>query len=311
MATMMPASALREEHQKVRALIKHESRRIADAEDLLRPFEDEKMAIYQQQLGDMSYAFTKSREVRSFFAEEYDSRNKQVMDKLALMRARTDKEGRRHLDRLKAFSNEFDEAATAAKKNWRLQFASDEAALSGRCTASGEEITSLDAEIKQEHEDCIAHASAETGPILEALARHGGYLTQQVAERDAQNEQFEATLREQFGRLRRRRAEESLARRAQYEAGCEEAAMRYRKLDEQLQSQDLVSRRQLEQLQAQLAGEQHERTSSEELVVSNMMRFMSEFERNNAENNARQETTKAHLLGMKATLRKDAAAAGR
>lgn len=306
---MMPASALRDEHKKVIALTKHEARRVAEAEDQLRPFEDEKMAIYRQQMGDMSYAFAKSREVRSALSEEYDNRNKQVMEKLAVIRARTDREAKQHLDRLKAFSNEFDEAAVAGKKQWRQQFAADKTTLQCRFDAIGENLISLDSSIKQEHEDCIAHASAETGPILEALARHQEYLAQQVAERHAQNELFETTLREQFARLRRRRAEESLARKAQCDTGYEEAIARYRRLDALLQAQDVAARNQMDRLRATLAREQQDRTASEELVVGNMMRFMGEFEKNAAESSARQEMTKAHLLGMKATLRDDAAVA--
>lgn len=305
MAALMLASAVRDDMKKVLALTKPESKRIAHAEDSLRPFEDQKMAIYQQQLEEMSLAFAKSREVRSGLSEEYDNRNKQVMDKLQFMKARTDKEARQHLDMLKAFSDEFDETASAAKKKWRQQFILDQAAHETSSTALGDVITNLNAAIAQEHEDCIAHASAETGPIIEALERHRSYLAQQIAEREAQNFTFESTLREQFARLRRRRAEEILARKEQYAAGSAEAAKRFQLLSEHLQSQEEVAAREIEKLRQLLAHERKETLASEELIVGNMMNFMAEFEANNAETNARQETLKAHLLSMKATLRED------
>ena len=54
--------------------------------------------------------------------------------------------------------------------------------ITSRSTRMAETITELDEAIQQEHEDCLAHAAAETEPLHAALRQHDEFLARQACD---------------------------------------------------------------------------------------------------------------------------------
>lgn len=275
------------------------------AEDALRAFQDEKLEIYTREHDDMAVAFDEAREGRGVLAKLYDQRNKEVLDRLLAMRAKTDREAKKHLDRLKAYSKEFDSSVSEKKRGWKQKFVADRNEITLRSTNMGETITGLDADIVKEHEDCLAHAAAETEPLLEALGRHRIFLNKQVNARGEENDRFEADTKQRFTSLRKRLADEEEARRIRGDDLRQEADVRFRELDAWIESKEPQVKRRLEEIRQRMKTERDERAQDQETTISNMMGFMAEFERSISEAGIRQEKTKAHLLAMKAMLREE------
>lgn len=275
------------------------------AEDALRPFQDEKLEVYSREHDEMGQAFEDAREGRGVLVKLYDQRNKEVLDRLLAMRAKTDREAKKHLDRMKAYSKEFENSMAEKKRGWKQKFVADRNEIALRSTNIGETITGLDADIVKEHEDCLAHATAETEPLLEALARHRVFLNKQVNARGEENDRFEADTKQRFTSLRKRLSDEEEARRIRGDELRQEADVRYRELDAWIESKEPQVKRRLEEIRQRMKTERDERAQDQETTISNMMCFMAEFERSISEAGIRQEKTKAHLLAMKAMLREE------
>ncbi|CAE7265487.1 unnamed protein product [Symbiodinium pilosum] len=214
MATMVPGRKPRQKESKgIPPLTKNEVIHITSAEAELVPFQDEKLEIYCREHDDIAASFTEAREGRGVLAKLYDQRNKEILDRLVAMRAKSDKEAKVNLDQLKDFCKEFVDTVAERKRTWKQKFADDKNELTTRSTKMGETITALDEAIVQEHEDCLAHAAAETEPLLAALRKHNDFLAEQVAERSEEHDRFMGDMHSRFSSLRRRLAEEREARR--------------------------------------------------------------------------------------------------
>eukprot|EP00930_Biecheleria_cincta_P024204 TRINITY_DN17351_c0_g1_i1.p1 TRINITY_DN17351_c0_g1~~TRINITY_DN17351_c0_g1_i1.p1 ORF type:complete len:308 (+),score=92.74 TRINITY_DN17351_c0_g1_i1:79-1002(+) len=304
----MATAALRARNhgqQEIQPLTKPEAIRVMAAEDALRPFQDEKLEIYTREHDDMAVAFDEAREGRGVLAKLYDQRNKEVLDRLLAMRAKTDREAKKHLDRLKAYSKEFESSVAEKKRGWKQKFVADRNEITLRSTNMGETITGLDADLLKEHEDCLAHAAAETEPLLEALARHRVFLKKQVNARWEENDRFEADTKQRFTSLRKRLSDEEEARRTQGDDLRHAADGRFRALDAWMENKEPQLKKRLEEVRQRMKTEHDGRAQDQETTISNMMRFMAEFEQSISEAGKRQEKTKAHLLAMKAMLREE------
>jgi len=307
MATMVPGRKppRGKEADGIEPLTKPDVIGIFDAEANLRPYQDEKRDIYHREHDDMSAAFQDARQGRGVLIQLYDQRNQEVLDRLVDMRKKTDKEAKKHLDRLKVFSKEFEQTTADGKKTWKHRFATEKNELTNRSTVIGETITSLDAAIVQEHEDCLAHATAETEPLLEALARHKKFLQNQVDDRHEEYERFQGDMKQRFASLRKRIAEEAEARTSKGDEMREAADVRYRALEKRMNDKDPQVQKGLEDVKQRLAEELNLRTSHQEGMIADMMKFMAEFEQSISEAGRRQDKAKAHLMQMKRMLRED------
>ncbi|CAJ1330694.1 unnamed protein product [Effrenium voratum] len=306
MATMAhPRKSRVEKEPHVVPLTKTEVIRVTAAEAQLQPFQDEKLEIYCREHDDIAASFQEAREGRGVLAKLYDQRNKEILDRLVAMRAKSDKEAKQNLDQLKDFCKEFVDTVAERKKAWRHKFADDSKEITTRSTRMGETITSLDEAIVQEHEDCLAHAAAETEPLNAALKQHNDFLERQVAERGEEHDRFMADMQSRFQAIRKRLAEEKEARRSRGHDMRERAEERFDAVERQVRQKEPQVRQGLEEVRQRLADELEMKSSSQESMVQDMMRFMAHFEQSISESGQRQEKTKAHLQAMKAKLREE------
>ncbi|CAE7575834.1 hypothetical protein AK812_SmicGene9619 [Symbiodinium microadriaticum] len=309
MATMVPGRKPRQKESKeskgIPALTKNEVIQITAAEAELSPFQDEKLEIYCREHDDIAASFAAAREGRGVLAKLYDQRNKEILDRLVAMRAKSDREAKLNLDQLKDFCKEFVDTVAERKRAWKQNFADDKSELTTRSTKMGETITTLDAAIVQEHEDCLAHAAAETEPLLAALSKHKEFLAEQVAERSEEHDRFMGDMQSRFHSLRRRLAEEREARRHKGHEMRQRAEDRFSSLDSRIKQKEPEVLRHLEDVRARMSMELQMRSTSQESMVQDMMRFMAHFEKSISESGERQEKTKAHLHAMKMKLREE------
>merc|ERR1719282_391650 len=131
----------------------------------------------------MSQVFHLAREARGKLQDEYDQRSQSILDRLAAMRSKTDKDVRRHIDRLKEYSAEFDNDIAKGKKEWCSFFDKIQTEIGERISALNENISEVNNSIQKEHEECEVHTESETGPVLEQLKLHREALDQHEKER--------------------------------------------------------------------------------------------------------------------------------
>jgi len=294
MATMVPSS--RERAADIQALTKPETLRLGRAEAKLKPFQDEKLDIYNGHIDDMSMVFEQARHCRGGLQDLYAERNKEVLDTLAGIRARTDREARRQLDKLKDFAAEFDSGVSKGRKGWRAQLAADQNATNTRCTAIDNDVDGHLQAIQTEREECLAFTQAEYGPILDKLREHRGFLERQIAEREVHHEEFCTTLQDQFGKLRKRLGREALARQKQCDASKADAEKSYADLSQKLKQHDSAMKRRLDDLKAKIEKERNGRINHHETKVRKMMQFMEDFEAHLKQQTA--ETTKLDFKAL-------------
>eukprot|EP00913_Durusdinium_trenchii_P036056 g33738.t1 len=234
-ATMVPGRKppRRKESKVVVPLTKSDVMRVTAAEAQLQPFQDEKLEIYCREHEDIAASFQEAREGRGVLAKLYVQRNKEILDRLVAERSKSDKDAKMNLDQLKDFCKEFVDTVAEKKKAWRQKFADDSRDIITRSTRmSDTTIASLDAAILEEHEDshftgltnptgcfdekpsfhpfstdltgedCLAHAAAETEPLLAALKQHNEFLEAQIVERTEENDRFMNDMQTRFHYLR-------------------------------------------------------------------------------------------------------------
>lgn len=286
-------------------LTKSEVIRVTSAEAQLEPFQDEKLEIYCREHDDIAASFQEAREGRGVLDKLYDQRNKEILDRLVAMRSKSDKEAKMNLDQLKDFCKEFVDTVAERKKAWKQKFADDSKEITTRSTRMGETITSLDEAIVQEHEDCLAHAAAETEPLQAALKRHNDFLEAQTAERTEEHDRFMNDMQTRFHYLRKRLAEEKEVRREKGHEMRQRAEERFSVLEAKVKQKEPEVHRALEEVRVRLAEELEMRSTSQESIVQDMMRFMQHFETSISKSGQRQEKTKAHLQAMKRKLREE------
>eukprot|EP00438_Fugacium_kawagutii_P035411 Skav222077 [mRNA] locus=scaffold4586:77369:79461:- [translate_table: standard] len=73
-------------------------------------------------LNDMIYQQIHDMSGRGVLAKLYDQRNKEILDRLVAMRAKSDKEAKMNLDQLKDFCKEFVDTVAERKKAWKQKF---------------------------------------------------------------------------------------------------------------------------------------------------------------------------------------------
>jgi len=310
MATMVPGRKPPRAEKDGKAagvvpLTKSETIRVTSAEAQLQPFQDEKLEIYCREHDDIAASFQEAREGRGVLAKLYDQRNKEILDRLVAMRTKSDKEAKLNLDQLKDFCKEFVDTVAERKKAWKQKFGDDSREITSRSSRMGETITSLDEAIVQEHEDCLAHAAAETEPLHAALKRHNEFLDTQVAERAEENDRFMNDMQTRFHYLRKRLAEEKEVRRERGHDMRQRAEERFSVLEAKVKQKEPEVHRCLEEVRVRLADELDMRSTSQESIVQDMMRFMQHFETSISKSGQRQEKTKAHLQAMKRKLREE------
>eukprot|EP00434_Breviolum_minutum_P019574 symbB.v1.2.017268.t1/scaffold1347.1/size123984/5 len=329
MATMVPGRKPPRAEKDGKAagvvpLTKAETIRVTSAESQLQPFQDEKLEIYCREHDDIAASFQEARDGRGVLAKLYDQRNKEILDRLVAMRTKSDKEAKLNLDQLKDFCKEFVDTVAERKKAWKQKFGDDSREITSRSSRMGETITSLDEAIVQEHEDCLAHAAAETEPLHAALKRHNEFLDTQVAERAEENDRFMNDMQTRFHYLRKRLAEEKEAgqdkkphsqcryhlkrpevRRERGHDMRQRAEERFSALEAKVKQKEPEVHRCLEEVRVRLADELDMRSTSQESIVQDMMRFMQHFETSISKSGQRQEKTKAHLQAMKRKLREE------
>lgn len=286
-------------------LTKSETIRVTSAEAQLQPFQDEKLEIYCREHDDIAASFQEAREGRGVLAKLYDQRNKEILDRLVAMRTKSDKEAKLNLDQLKDFCKEFVDTVAERKKAWKQKFGDDSREITSRSSRMGETITSLDEAIVQEHEDCLAHAAAETEPLHAALKQHNEFLDAQVAERAEEHDRFMNDMQTRFHYLRKRLAEEKEVRRERGHDMRQRAEERFSALEAKVKQKEPEVHRCLEEVRVRLADELDMRSTSQESIVQDMMRFMQHFETSISMSGQRQEKTKAHLQAMKRKLREE------
>lgn len=310
MATMVPGRKPPRAEKDGKAagvvpLTKAETIRVTSAEAQLQPFQDEKLEIYCREHDDIAASFQEARDGRGVLAKLYDQRNKEILDRLVAMRTKSDKEAKLNLDQLKDFCKEFVDTVAERKKAWKQKFGDDSREITSRSSRMGETITSLDEAIVQEHEDCLAHAAAETEPLHAALKRHNEFLDTQVAERAEENDRFMNDMQTRFHYLRKRLAEEKEVRRERGHDMRQRAEERFSALEAKVKQKEPEVHRCLEEVRVRLADELDMRSTSQESIVQDMMRFMQHFETSISKSGQRQEKTKAHLQAMKRKLREE------
>merc|ERR1712107_712215 len=133
--------------------------------------------------------------------------------------------------------------------------------------------------IKKEHEECIAQARAETGPILEALEDRRQNLARTQEERVENFEAYNATLRAHFVRLRQTLKDEAVARPAQCATQRSATQARVEILDGAQDAQDATVREKLAVLRDKLEDEKHDTSKSNQMITSEMTDFIGLFQR--------------------------------
>lgn len=296
----------RKESKVVVPLTKSDVMRVTAAEAQLQPFQDEKLEIYCREHEDIAASFQEAREGRGVLAKLYVQRNKEILDRLVAERSKSDKDAKMNLDQLKDFCKEFVDTVAEKKKAWRQKFADDSRDIITRSTRmSDTTIASLDAAILEEHEDCLAHAAAETEPLLAALKQHNEFLEAQIVERTEENDRFMNDMQTRFHYLRKRVAEEKEVRRERGHEMRQRAEERFSELEAKVKQKEPEVHKSLEEVRVRLAEELEMRSSSQESIVQEMMRIMRHFETSISESGKRQLKTKAHLQAMKRKLREE------
>mmetsp|Transcript_1921 Transcript_1921/g.4338 ORF Transcript_1921/g.4338 Transcript_1921/m.4338 type:complete len:308 (-) Transcript_1921:54-977(-) len=297
MATMMPGSPPSKE---VLALTKPEKQRLEGVEAKLTPYQDEKLDIYSQHMNDMSLIFSEARNCRGGLAELYAERNREVLGTLAGIRARTDREARRQLDKLKDFAAEFDGGVSKGRRGWRARLQADQNETGARCGGIDGSIDGHFDAIQKEREECQAFTQAEYGPILDKLREHRAFLDRQIAERESHHSDFCTTLKDQFDKLRNKLGKEAQTRAKQCDASRAEAEKSYGELGGNLQNHDAALIQRLNALRAKLEKERQTRIACHDSKVHRTMRFMEDFEAH-----LKQQASEVTKLDFKALMEED------
>eukprot|EP00931_Biecheleriopsis_adriatica_P074734 TRINITY_DN48739_c0_g1_i1.p1 TRINITY_DN48739_c0_g1~~TRINITY_DN48739_c0_g1_i1.p1 ORF type:complete len:331 (-),score=81.63 TRINITY_DN48739_c0_g1_i1:5-952(-) len=296
---------VKEQRKDILPMTKFDVKSLLASQDTLRPFQDEKLEIYQQEHEDMSIAFDEAREGRGVLSQLYDQRNKEVLDRLVAMRRKTDREQKKQLDRLKDFCKWFEDTTKANRKSWKNKFVADKTDITHRSDNMSDTIFALDGAIEQEHQDCVAHAAAETEPLLEALERHRNFLAEQVAGRDLEYNRFNQQMQTRFSALRSRCAEEEKARREACHGMRERAQSSLRSLEARIAVKEPEIQGSLENIRGRMEEELQTRIEHQTSKVTEMMAFMKDFEESILEAGKRQAAAKAHLMKMRSMLREE------
>jgi len=283
--SMEPAGALSKPHFK--GLTKPEARRLREVEASLQPYQDQKIDAYSKQCDEMSAVFEKARDVRRKLQAEYEARTRRVRAELSEMVAKTDAESRRHHDRLKRFSKDFEAGVEEAKTGWRQTARSGVKQVNQRGAALGIEADRLDEVLQKERDDCRAHTESETGPILEKLRQHREFLDKQSADREQSHVEFRANLEDHFGQLTERMEIESETRERECSDSRAELEKQFGELNEVQNKKDAAARQSLAELKTSLDMEGTERAESQATIVKSASDFMEQFEKSIAENQAK------------------------
>lgn len=258
----------------------------------LGAYEDEKLGIYQKQLGDMSEVFDQARKVRAGLQAVYAERNQHVLDLLAEVRADTDARAKVHNDRLKEYAGEFEENLSKGNKSLLTQLKHDLVAAARRYAADNKEIVRLDGNIQQEVIDCQEHTTAETKPIAKRLQEHSDNLEAQIVERHEHHDAYGVTLKEQFQVLRERIVVEEAARKEQFVTVHKQVEEEYAVLHSIRDVEDVSLRKKCADMLVQLKAQNVDREAAQVSIVKDMMHYMEQFEvAIDAMNKAQADTT--------------------
>lgn len=290
---------------QVRALTKPDAQHVSRAATMLKPYQDEKLEIYNQHHKEMANVFHRAREARGNLQDEYDRRSQSILDRLAAMRSKTDKDVRRHIDRLKEYSNEFDNLIAKGKTEWCTCFEKSQTEIGDRISALNENMVEVTISIQKEHEDCEVHTESETGPVLEQLKLHRDVLDQHEKERQNNHADFCAKLEEHFSKLEAKLRQETYVRKKQYKDSNAKVKSRYASLNDKLKCHDKFAQQSLDDLRDRVRLEKSNCSESHETVVHNMMNFMEEFEKNTSETHQKQLATQKHLERLRSKLREE------
>lgn len=289
----------------VEALRKPEAKQLTKSQAELRPFHDEKHEIYKRHNDVAGDVFERAREVRASMASVYEQRNKDIHDRLEGLQNKRDVEAKAILDSLRDFATRFDSNLAGRRKGWKKELKERREALTRRHADADADASRLDGLIRQEHEDCKAHTSAEVGPILEKLQEHRDALAKAAADREAAHQEFRANMEKSLGRLRCRLTEESTARRREHDETLAHARRQYAELSAAQARQGEDLRQRLAAVKAALESEHADASGSAAHVTGELLDFMAHFERSVGEGLEKQELTKTLFKNLKASVRFD------
>jgi len=284
---------------EVAALTKPHARKVWTAQAKLGAYQDEKLDIYKEQLGHMAGVFENAREVRNRLQDEYDSRNQFIVDTLAEMRNNTDARCRVHQERLKEFSNKFDEEVTQGKKGLRAQLVADLTAAGRRHAAVQAELVKLNDAIQQEIKDCQEHTAAETGPIAAKLQEYSEDLDRQVAERHRHQDEYCVALKEHAAAIRLKLRAEAKAREEQIVNTQKQLEKQYKDMDSVREREAVSLKERFEDWHKRFEEQKVDRASAQASVVKDMVHYMEQFEKAVADMKAYQDKTSSSLQTMK------------
>jgi len=283
----------------IEPLIKPLAQEIWKKQANLGAYEDEKLGIYQKQLGDMSSVFEQARQVRVGLQAVYAERNQHVLDLLAEVRADTDTRAKVHNDELKEYATEFGDKMEKGNKGLLAQLKHDLLAAARRYSAANKETLRLDENIQQEIKDCQEHTTAETKPIAKRLQEHSDNLEDQIVERHQHHDEFSTKLQEHFRVLRERIGVEEVARKEQYVTIHKKVDEEYAVLHSVRDVEDTSLREKCADMLKKLKAQNVDREAAQVSIVKDMMHYMDQFEKAIDEMNKAQADTTSKMEAVK------------
>lgn len=279
-------------------LTKTEAQKIRKMESALKDYQDEKLGVYGGQVGEMHVVFDKARQKREELKALYEKRHQTVLHELADMRQAIDANTQALHHRLKKFSLDFEDGVAQGKAEWRSQFGQDQDEIGRHNSNLDKTMTRLREALDEEREECRRSIQQKSDEIRLQISERSALLQIQIEQRKAGNEAFLDRFNEKFGELRQRLREEAEDRERRCSEERLKAKKRFAQLNEDQSRKDAEIRQRLQDEKNNLEYERKERTTSQGIIVSNMMNFMEQFEANIAENHRKQAESQKHLLEL-------------
>eukprot|EP00927_Polykrikos_kofoidii_P074452 TRINITY_DN70448_c0_g1_i1.p1 TRINITY_DN70448_c0_g1~~TRINITY_DN70448_c0_g1_i1.p1 ORF type:complete len:302 (+),score=78.91 TRINITY_DN70448_c0_g1_i1:143-1048(+) len=286
-------------------LRKPEARQVERAQTQLQRFQDEKHEKYSHHSDIAVDVFEKARQVRATLASVYEQRKATLDETVEELQETNETESKQILENLRNFSVKFEADLARGRKEWRRSLKNLREAVQRRTADDESEASRLHDLIKQEHENCTAHTSAEVGPIWEKLKGHSAALAKATSDRTGGHDEFRSVMKKNLGRLHQALSDESVARKRQFDDTMGIARRRLKDMQASQADQGTDLKKRLEQVKRELETERDDASKSIAQITGEMSDFMAHFERSVGEGFNKQEETKALFRNLKETIKSD------
>lgn len=291
-----PELALIKRVEKGAALSKQDVQKLRRVEAALQDYQDEKQEIFKDRIEEMHICYDQARRKREELKALYEKRHQDVLRELSDMRVHADHHFRALIEKLKKYSERFEERVAIQTAEFIEACTRQHLELDKRNQVYEQDLFRLDGELAVEREECTTSLLKHRDELKKKIGEQGVRLQEMIVERKQGNQDFVERFREKFAEIKQRMAEEAEAREKKMTEERKVVKKRYVELNEDQKRKEVITKEKLEQLRQQLEFQREERTSAQGTIVGNMTEFMGQLEANIADNVAKQREASRHLM---------------